>query len=235
MILFQEVFKKYADGTEALRDVNLEIKPKEFVFVVGSSGAGKTTLLRLVVREEVPTSGKVFVDGDDIAALKDKDIPELRRKVGYIFQDYKLLAGRNAFDNVAFSLEVVGKSDDEINRIVPKYLEMVGLLNKIKSFPYQLSGGERQRLAIARALVHEPKIILADESTGMIDPSSTWEIVKLLDKVNSWGTTVVMATHDFNVVNLLKKRVVEINDGEVVRDEKSGLYEPRHSKTSSLV
>jgi len=234
MILFQEVFKKYADGTEALRDVNLEIKPKEFVFVVGSSGAGKTTLLRLVVREEVPTSGKVFVDGDDIAALKDKDIPELRRKVGYIFQDYKLLAGRNAFDNVAFSLEVVGKSDDEINRIVPKYLEMVGLLNKIKSFPYQLSGGERQRLAIARALVHEPKIILADESTGMIDPSSTWEIVKLLDKVNSWGTTVVMATHDFNVVNLLKKRVVEINDGEVVRDEKSGLYEPRHSKTSSL-
>ena len=202
---------------------------------MGSSGAGKTTLLRLVVREEVPTSGKVFVDGDDIAALKDKDIPELRRKVGYIFQDYKLLAGRNAFDNVAFSLEVVGKSDDEINRIVPKYLEMVGLLNKIKSFPYQLSGGERQRLAIARALVHEPKIILADESTGMIDPSSTWEIVKLLDKVNSWGTTVVMATHDFNVVNLLKKRVVEINDGEVVRDEKSGLYEPRHSKTSSLV
>jgi len=224
MILFESVSKRYFDGTLALDDVSLEIKPKEFVFLVGSSGAGKTTMLKLVVREELPTSGKVIVDGEDLTKIKSGSIPDLRRKVGYIFQDYKLLYSKTAFENVALSLEVVGKKESEILKIVPEYLEMVGLIDRQKNYPFQLSGGEKQRLAIARALVHEPKIILADEPTGMIDPSATWEIVELFEKVNNWGTTVVMATHDFNIVNMLKKRVVEIDKGKIIRDEPKGGY-----------
>ncbi|MBU1104572.1 cell division ATP-binding protein FtsE [Candidatus Parcubacteria bacterium] len=224
MIIFEDVTKKYKDGTLALDDISLSVAPKEFVFLVGTSGAGKTTMLRLIVKEELPTSGKIMVDGQDLASLKNSDIPPLRRKIGYIFQDYRLLYSRTVFQNVSLSLEVVGKTDEEIATIVPKYLELVGLSSKMQNFPYQLSGGEKQRLAIARALVHEPKIILADEPTGMVDPSSTWEIVKLLEKVNSWGTTVIMATHDFNIVNLLKKRVVELDQGRIVRDQSKGSY-----------
>jgi cell division transport system ATP-binding protein len=233
MILIQDVYKKYKDGTEALKDINLSIKAKEFVFLVGSSGAGKTSLLRLIVREDVPTSGKIIVDDVDLSTLNQNNVCAIRRKVGFIFQDYKLLQSRTCFDNVGFSLEVIGKSDSEINSIVPKYLDIVGLSPKASNYPYQLSGGEKQRLAIARSLVHEPKIILADEPTGMIDPGSTWEIVSLLEKATSWGTTVIMATHDFNIVNLLKKRVVEIENGEIVRDEKNGLYSAKKIKLSA--
>ena len=224
MIELIDVTKKYSDGVVALDEVTLKIEPREFVFIVGASGVGKSTLLKLVVREDNPTKGKVIVDGEDVSILKDSLIPNLRRKVGFVFQDFRLLNNKSVFDNVALALEVVDISDKEINKRVPEILEKVGLEKKIKNYPKELSGGEKQRLAIARALVHEPKIILADEPTGMIDPISSWEVIKLLEKVNSWGSTVVMATHDTSIVDSLKKRVIELRDGKVFRDEKRGRY-----------
>ncbi len=225
MIKFENVSKVYKDGTAALENVDLEIGASEFVFLVGSSGAGKTTLVKLLVKEDTPSSGNVFLDGIDISKISSKDLPELRRKVGMVFQDFKLLPSKTVYENVAIALEVADRPDSEIQRVVPNVLNLVGLAQKINSFPHQLSGGEKQRVAIARALAHEPKVLIADEPTGNIDPVSSFEIVTLLDRINSLGTTVIMATHAADIVNLMKKRVVVIEKGKVVKDENHGKYE----------
>lgn len=225
MIKYEHVTKEYKDGTLALKDVELEIPASEFVFLVGSSGAGKTTLIKLLVKEDTPTSGSVFVDGIDVSKLSLADLPALRRKVGMVFQDFKLLPSKTVFENVAMALEVADRPDTEIQRVVPNVLNLVGLSQKASSLPNQLSGGEKQRVAIARALAHEPKVLIADEPTGNIDPVSSFDIVSLLDRINSLGTTVVMATHNADIVNIMKKRVVVIEKGKVVKDSKHGKYE----------
>jgi cell division transport system ATP-binding protein len=224
MIRFEEVNKEYWDGTTALKDVNLQIEPGEFVFLVGPSGAGKTTILKMLIKEETPTSGDVFINEYSLGNLKKKFVPKLRREVGVIFQDFKLLPTKNVFENVAISLEVVGKKDAEIKSVVPEILEKVGLGNKAKHFPAELSGGECQRVAIARALSNNPSILAADEPTGMIDPVAAWEIMQLLSKINADGTTVIVASHNMDIVDSFKKRVVELKLGQVVRDEKKGKY-----------
>jgi cell division transport system ATP-binding protein len=225
IIEFKDVTRKYQDGTLSLDNVSLEIPEGEFVFLIGASGAGKTTFMRQIVREDVPTSGKVIVDDEDVAKIKEKDVPNLRRKIGYVFQDFKLLDSKNAFENVSLSLEVVGKSEDEIKTIIPNLMHLVGLGDKMEKFPKSLSGGEKQRLAIARALAHEPKILLADEPTGNLDKAASWIIVDLMKKINDWGTTIIFGTHDSDIVNTLKKRVIHLDRGRVVRDEKGGRYE----------
>lgn len=225
IIEFKDVTKKYQDGTMSLDNVSIEIPEGEFVFLIGASGAGKTTLMKQIVREDVPTSGKVIVDDEDITKIKEKDVPSLRRKIGYVFQDFKLLDSKNAFENVSLSLEVVGKSEDEIKSIIPNLMHLVGLGDKMEKFPKSLSGGEKQRLAIARALAHEPKILLADEPTGNLDKAASWIIVDLMKKINDWGTTIIFGTHDADIVNTLKKRVIHLDRGRIVRDEKGGRYE----------
>ena len=220
MIKFESVSKKYNDGTLALDDISFYIEGGEFMFITGPSGAGKTSLLRLIIREDLPTFGEVFVDNLAVTKIKNKEISNLRRKVGFIFQDFKLLPSKTSFENVALTLEVVGRDDKSINSAVSEVMELVGLKDKLNLFPDTLSGGEKQRVAIARALVHEPKILLADEPTGMIDPSTGWEIMNLLSKINGWGTTVVVATHNMDVVKALKKRNVQINKGKIVSDTK---------------
>ncbi|MCG2686479.1 cell division ATP-binding protein FtsE [Candidatus Parcubacteria bacterium] len=224
MILFEGVTKEYPDGTRALEDVDLHIKSGEFVFLVGPSGSGKTTVVKLMIREQLPTAGDIKIDDLEVLRLKRRELPRLRRKVGIVFQEFRLLPARTAFENVAVALGVVGKTRSEIEAIVPNVLQMVGLGERSHLFPYQLSGGEKQKLAIARALSHEPEILVADEPTGMIDPASTWEVVELLKKINSWGTTVLVATHDAEVVNSLEKRVVRLEKGRVVTDKKKGSY-----------
>lgn len=219
MIKYKNVFTIYNDNFRALNGVNLEIKPGEFVCLVGPSGAGKSTLLRLLTRELSPSDGDVFVEGVNLASLGGSDIPFLRRKIGTIFQDFKLLSNKNAFENVAFAMEVCGALPDEIREDVPKVLGIVGLGEKISSFPHQMSGGEKQRLAIARALVHRPKIILADEPTGNLDMVNSHDVVKLLLKINELGTTVILATHNREVVNSIGKRVITMEKGLVVRDQ----------------
>jgi cell division transport system ATP-binding protein len=219
MIKFEDVVKKYPKKSLALNGVNIEINSGEFVFIIGPSGAGKSTLLKMVIREERPSEGKVFVNGIDVARLPARKLPQLRRKVGVVFQDYKLLPKRTVYENVAFALEVSGHSNREIQKIVPAMLKLVGIEEKQDSFPYQLSGGEAQRTAIARALVHEPDILLADEPTGNLDVTNAWEIIQLLNQINSWGTTVVMATHNQDIVNALKKRVISMDKGQVISDE----------------
>ncbi|MBU1017364.1 MAG: cell division ATP-binding protein FtsE [Patescibacteria group bacterium] len=221
MIVFENVSKKYPDGTTALDEINFAIKGGEFVFITGPSGAGKTSLLRLIIKEEVPTQGEVFVDEDPVSNIKSKDIPNLRRKIGFVFQDFKLLNSRTVFENVALTLEAVGREDSNIKESVMEVLSLVGLSEKAMSFPDFLSGGEKQRVAIARALVHEPKILLADEPTGMIDPATGWEIINLLDKINGWGTTVVVATHNLDVVSALNKRNIKIDKGKLLKGNKN--------------
>lgn len=208
----------------ALERISLHVEPKEFVIIVGSSGAGKSTLLKLLTREEKPSSGKIVVGGIDYERLKDRDIPYLRRKIGVVFQDFKLLSGKTVFENVAFALEIVGLSNKEIHHTVPKVLDLVGLKGKEHSYPSELSGGERQRVAIARAVVRQPKILIADEPTGNLDPKHAWDVIRVLEKINRYGTTVLLTTHNQEIVNKLKRRVVTINDGHIVSDKASGVY-----------
>lgn len=224
MITFDSVSKKYG-STLALDSIFLEIKQGEFVFIVGPSGAGKSTLLRILTREILPSSGKVLVNHTDITKLKDKDVPNLRRKVGMVFQDFKLLDDRTVFEQVALTLEVLNKSDEEINKMVEHMLKLVEIWDKRNLFPRQLSGGEAQRTAIARAVVGKPDIVLADEPTGDLDPKTAWGVIQLLNEVNSWGTTIVMATHNQEIVNTLKRRVVILKKGKIVSDKKEGKYE----------
>ncbi len=225
MILLDRVTKTYnRDMGPALDRISLNVEPKEFVIVVGQSGAGKTTLLRLLTREERQTSGKIIVGGVDYDKLADKDIPLLRRKIGVVFQDFKLLPNRNVFENIAFALEIVGMGKHEIYRTVPKVLEIVNLTGKEKSMPMELSGGERQRVAIARAVVRQPKILIADEPTGNLDPKHAWDVIKVLEKINRFGTTVLLTTHNKEIVDKLKRRVVTIQDGKIIRDRANAAY-----------
>lgn len=224
MINFQNVSKKYGSSL-AIDDVSLEIKQGEFVFLVGPSGAGKSSLLRILTKEILPSSGKVFINNIDITKLHSKDIPSLRRKVGIVFQDFKLLDDRTVFENVALALEVLNKKDEEINKMVEHILKLVEIWDKRNLFPRQLSGGEAQRTAIARAIVGKPDILLADEPTGDLDPKTAWGVIQLLNEINSWGTTIVMATHNQEIVNTLKRRVVSIKKGKVASDSKEGKYE----------
>ena len=219
MISYKKVYTIYDDDFMALNGVNLDIKAGEFVSLVGPSGAGKSTLLRLLTREISPNEGEVSLDGVNLAGLSANDIPLLRRKIGTIFQDFKLLSNKNAFENVAFALEVCGASPEEIEADVPKVLSIVGLAKKINSFPHQMSGGEKQRLAIARALIHRPKIILADEPTGNLDMVNSYDVVNLLKKINELGTTVILATHNREIVNFVGRRVISMEKGKIVRDQ----------------
>ena len=226
MILLDRVTKTYIRRkSPALDRINLHVEPKEFVIVVGPSGAGKSTLLKLLTREEKPTSGKIIVGGIDYEQLKEKDVPTLRRKIGVVFQDFKLLPNKTVFENVAFALEIAGYSNREIRHTVPKVLNIVGLKGKDSSYPRELSGGEAQRVAIARAVVRQPKILIADEPTGNLDPKHAWDVIKVLEKINKYGTTVLLTTHNQEIVNKLKRRVVTVKDGKVVSDRANGGYE----------
>ena len=224
MITFQNVSKEYHDSAPALEDITFKVNPGEFVSVVGRSGAGKSTIVKLLIGEERPTKGRIFFGQYEVNKLEDRDLPALRRHIGIVFQDFRLLPTKNAYENVAFALEVAGRPQREINELVPQVLDMVGLSDKLTHFPHQLSGGERQRVAIARALVHRPELIIADEPTGNLDPINTGEIVNLLKKINELGTTLVLATHDKEVVNALDHRVVTLDRGRLVRDEEKGKY-----------
>jgi cell division transport system ATP-binding protein len=228
MIKFQNVTKIYETKNKqkvfALKNVSFEIKKGEFVLIVGRSGAGKTTLLKLIFAEEKPTEGKIFFEGKDITKMKDGEISKLRREIGVVFQDYKLLPTKTAFENLAYVMEVTGFSDEEIKRDVPKVLEIVGLSEKFQSFPQELSAGEKQRLSIARALISRPKVILADEPTGNLDPYNTLDILKIFQKIHEMGTTIVLATHNKDIVDILGKRVITLEKGEIVRDEEKGKF-----------
>lgn len=219
MIEYKKVFTIYDDNFMALGGVDLAVKDGEFVSLVGPSGAGKSTLLRLLTRELDPSDGQIWVDGVNLSELSSNEIPFLRRKIGTIFQDFKLLSNKNAFENVAFALEVCGASREEIDSDVPKVLGIVGLSEKMQRFPHQMSGGEKQRLAIARSLVHRPKILLADEPTGNLDMVNSYDVVKLLLKINELGTTVILATHNREVVNAVGRRVINMEKGRIVRDQ----------------
>ncbi|MBI2324409.1 MAG: cell division ATP-binding protein FtsE [Chloroflexi bacterium] len=224
MITLEDVSKRYPNGTYALRDIDLHIPAGDFVFIVGSSGAGKSTLNRLLIREELPTTGHVVVDGQDVARLRRSKVPLLRRKVGVVFQDFKLLPTKTVYENVAFALIVTGHDGTTVREETDRALALVGLLPRRHHFPRELSGGEQQRTAIARALVMRPKVLVADEPTGNLDPVTTWEIIKLLVRVNELGTTVLVATHNAEIVNALRRRVVHLDHGRVIRDEREGLY-----------
>lgn len=225
MILLDRVTKKYLkDGDPALNRMSLFIQPREFVILVGTSGAGKSTLLKLLTREEKPTSGKIVVGGIDYDNLKDNQIPTLRRKIGVVFQDFKLLPNRTVFENISFALEIAGMTNREIKNTVPKVIDLVGLTGKEKKYPNQLSGGEQQRVAIARAVVRQPKILIADEPTGNLDPKFSWDIIKLLEKINKYGTTVLLTTHNVDIVNKLKRRVVTLDHGKITSDQAEGSY-----------
>jgi cell division transport system ATP-binding protein len=224
MILLDRVTKTYAGNVTAIDKFSLHVEPDEFVIIIGSSGAGKSTLLKLLTREEKQTSGKIVIGNIDYDKLRDKEIPLLRRKIGVAFQDFKLLSNRNVFENVAFALEIVGHSNREIKETVPKVLRVVGLTGKEKRMPAALSGGERQRVAIARAIVRQPKILIADEPTGNLDPKHAWDIMRILEKINRFGTTVLLTTHNQEIVNKLKRRVVTIDDGRLTSDKTRGDY-----------
>ncbi|OIO31330.1 cell division ATP-binding protein FtsE [Candidatus Nomurabacteria bacterium CG1_02_43_90] len=224
MIYFENVSKIYPDGTIALEGATLSIKQGEFVSIVGHSGAGKTTLVKLLLGEDQPTGGSVSFDSVDIQNVRAKDMPDLRRRIGVIFQDFRLLPNKTAYENVAFAMEVAGKSDEEIASDVPHVLELVDLSKKMWNFPRQLSGGELQRVAIARAIVNHPDLIIADEPTGNLDPVNTYEIVQILKKVNDMGTTVILTTHNRGVVEALGKRVITMDHGKITRDDMMGKY-----------
>ncbi|GED09185.1 cell division ATP-binding protein FtsE [Cellulosimicrobium cellulans] len=228
MIRFENVTKVYARGARpAVDDVSMEVRRGEFVFLVGASGSGKSTCLHLVLREERPTKGKVFVAGRDLGSLSSWNVPKLRRQIGVVFQDFRLLPNKTVFENVAFALQVIGKPRHTIAITVPETLEMVGLAGKEKRRPHELSGGEQQRVAIARAMVNRPPILLADEPTGNLDPTTSLGIMRLLDRINRTGTTVVMATHDEEIVNQMRRRVIELDTGTLVRDQAHGAYGAR--------
>jgi len=224
MIVFQNVSRVFPGEFVALSDVNLTIDQGEFVTIVGASGAGKTTLLKMIYAEDTPTSGHVFFDGRPIDSIKRRLLPFFRRNIGTVFQDFKLLPNRTVFENVAYALEVQGAPTAEIEEEVPQILEIVGLENKMEFFPAQLSGGEQQRVSLARALIHRPRVIIADEPTGNLDPISTWDIVQLLLKINDYGTTVILATHDKSIVDRINRRVVAMDRGMITRDHAQGKY-----------
>ncbi|MBR3645947.1 MAG: cell division ATP-binding protein FtsE [Lachnospiraceae bacterium] len=218
MITLEHVTKSYKEGTYALNDLNLKIEDGEFVFIVGSSGSGKSTLIKLLLRELEPTSGKIIVNGRDVCRLRTSKIAKFRRQIGCVFQDFRLLPDRNVYENVAFAQHVIGVSKREIRKNVPPLLTMVGLSEKYRSLPGELSGGEQQRVALARALVNKPKLILADEPTGNLDPGNSWDIMRLLEEVNNQGTTVVVVTHNLEIVNAMGKRVITMKKGNKVSD-----------------
>jgi cell division transport system ATP-binding protein len=229
VIRFEKVTKTYAgQGHPALDQISVEVEKGEFVFLVGASGSGKSTALRLVLRESRPTSGRVYVAGKEINRLASWKVPRLRRQIGTVFQDFRLLQNKNVSENVAFALQVIGKSKSEIRTLVPETLEMVGLEGKGDRMPDELSGGEQQRVAVARAFVNRPMILIADEPTGNLDPTTSVGIMKLLDRINRTGTTVVMATHDSGIVDQMRKRVIELDAGRVVRDQAQGVYGFQH-------
>ncbi len=224
MITYENVTKIYKGDVLALRNITLEIAKGEFVFLVGPSGSGKSTFLRLLLREEMPSEGTIVVAGRDITKLSRWKIPHLRRNIGCVFQDYKLLTNKTVYENVAFALEVIGRPSNVIHNQVPQILDLVGLATKSENFPHELSGGEQQRVSIARAFVNRPLILLADEPSGNLDPTTTVGIMRLLDRINKTGTTVVMATHDQRIVDAMRRRVVELDRGAMVRDQARGVY-----------
>ncbi len=224
MIRFDNVTKVYRTGTTALEDVSVEVEKGEFVFIVGASGSGKSTFIRLLLKEEEATKGEIYVAGKNINNLASWKVPMLRRNIGTVFQDFKLLADKTVFENVGFALEVIGKPKHVIDARVPEILDLVGLGEKLNSYPDELSGGEQQRVSLARACVNRPLVLLADEPTGNLDPSTSVEIMRLLDKVNRIGTTVVMATHDQAIVDAMRRRVIELEKGKVIRDQARGVY-----------
>jgi cell division transport system ATP-binding protein len=225
LIRIKNVEKRYKNGVTAIYDLNLAIEKGSFVFVIGGSGSGKSTLIKMLYREEKPTAGQVIVGGLDVAKLKDRKVYKLRRKLGIVFQDYRLLPKQTVYENVAFALECIGEKRDEIRTKVLKALEEVGLKNKVHNFPDQLSGGEQQRVAIARAIVNDPKLLLCDEPTGNLDPEKSMEIMKVLEDINkNRGTTIIMATHDKEIVNKMKKQVITLKDGRLVHYKQKGTY-----------
>ena len=224
MIFFDKVSKQYSPVSIALEDVSLSIEPEEFVSLVGQSGAGKTTLIKMLLGEERPTSGKVFFESLDIHNLLPEDMPQIRRRIGAVFQDFRLLPSKTVYENIAFAMESAGMTDEEIEADVSQVLDLVGLRNKISYFPNELSGGEKQRVAIARAIVMRPDVVVADEPTGNLDPINTKEIIALLCKINELGSTVILTTHNKDVINGLKKRVVTMERGRIIRDDKEGRY-----------
>ena len=224
LIRIKNVKKTYKSGTTAIYDLDLTIKKGEFVFIIGSTGCGKSTLIKMLYREEKPSSGKILVGGLDVGKIKDRKVYKLRRKIGVVFQNYQLLPNSTAYENVAFALEVLGLTKSEIHPKVMKVLDLVGLKNKAKQYPNHLSGGEQQRIAIARAIVNGPKILICDEPTGNLDPKTSMEIMEVLEAINELGTTVIMVTHDIDIVDKMKKRVVLLDSGRIVKDYKEGEY-----------
>jgi cell division transport system ATP-binding protein len=224
MIYFDNVSKIYTDKSVGLQDVTFTIEPQEFISVVGHSGAGKTTLIKMLLAEDKPTAGNVFFESTDIHSLPAREVPGYRQRIGVVFQDFRLLSHKTAYENIAFAMEAAGRTDDEIAADVPHVLELVDLGHKMWSFPHELSGGEQQRVAIARAIVNQPDILIADEPTGNLDPINTYEIVQILKRVNDLGTTVVLTTHNKGVIDSLKHRVLTLEGGKIVRDDKHGRY-----------
>ncbi|HEY0220632.1 MAG TPA: cell division ATP-binding protein FtsE [Candidatus Paceibacterota bacterium] len=224
MIHFDKVSKVYPDNSVALEEISFSIEPKEFVSVVGHSGAGKTTLIKMILGEEKPTEGRVLFESTDISTLRKDEINDFRRKIGVVFQDFRLLPDKNVYENIAFAMEAAGRSDEEIEADVPHVLDLVDLGKKIWNFPGELSGGEKQRVSIARAIVNQPDVIIADEPTGNLDPLNTYDIVQILKKINDLGTTVILTTHNKGVIDSLKKRVLTMEGGKIIRDDKEGKY-----------
>lgn len=224
MLWMTDVSKVYESGSVALHDVNVHIEPGEFVFVVGPSGAGKSTFIKMLFREVIPSTGSIFVNGTNILELGPKEIPYMRRQLGIIFQDYRLLPDRTVYENVAFAMEVIETPHRKIKRRVLNVLDLVGLRHRCNSYPNELSGGEQQRIAIARAIVNDPILVIADEPTGNLDPETSWDIMEIFKEINESGTTIVMATHDKEIVDAMGKRVIAIENGLIVRDEKNGVY-----------
>lgn len=224
MIRLENISKEYRSGTTALYDINLEIQKGEFVFLVGSSGAGKSTLIKLLLKEEGITKGKMYLNGRDVTRVSNRKIPFLRREIGVVFQDFRLLPNKTVYENVAFAMEIIGAKKREIRRRVPLILGLVGLSKKAKSYPDQLSGGEQQRVSIARAIINNPLVLIADEPTGNLDPDTAEEIMQVLMDINSRGTTILMATHAKDIVDRLQKRVIALQDGRIIRDEDRGSY-----------
>jgi cell division transport system ATP-binding protein len=219
-----EVSKIYENGSSALNNINIDIEKGEFVFLVGSSGAGKSTFIKMIFREVLPSKGTLIINGRNVVTMKEDEVPYLRRGLGIVFQDYRLLPDKNVYDNVAFAMQVIEAPRREMQKRVNSVLELVGLREKLKSLPSQLSGGEQQRVAIARAIVNSPMIVIADEPTGNLDPDTSWEIMKIFERINKSGTTIVMATHDKTIVDTMQKRVIAIEDGCIIRDEVKGAY-----------
>lgn len=224
MVEFNNVSKKYANGTVALKDINLTINKGEFVFIIGSSGSGKSTLIKLMLKEEDPTEGEVAVNGYKVSSITRKEVPYLRRSLGIVFQDFRLLPNKTVYENVAFAMQITEALPKEIRRQVPMALALVGLSRKANVYPSELSGGEQQRVALARALVNNPALLIADEPTGNLDPDTSWEIMKLLNEINQRGTTVIIATHEKTIVDAMKKRVIALDRGELVKDQQKGIY-----------